>query len=527
MPRFALLLLVGAVALVSGQGRPNPGPTLGCTTTSFQMPGWLVTDLTYDTWGYNNLTFSIQNRATEHAYLASCWFKPAPTSGPTPTESECNISSSSNQTQTLKLFANVNEQDLVTIRAAETWKCTDRSSPSATNLTYTASGNLTTPASLTCELIAEGRKIIKSCKSASPALLIKGSLESPVKITPHYTDGVTGHNKPNCRTDPGWVISGISYLNQTGNGASSATWENLNLVIDNPAIGYQASCVLTAGNDNRLRCSGQEFGRLKPDRYVVETFAKLDLFTFEFAVNQTWYCDESDPATPIALTAGGSITLPIECETAEDKAEHTSSRSCRVPGDKDITLKGNILGQKDLPAFSIIDPVLTADGCTVTSLLNPTWRLNYFFVDKGTENNTSSVGLNIILATSKPGFGFPLSITQGEKPVAGSDSGETWYACLIGPFDPYEERLYPKECTLKWDESKEELSIKANWECSDLDTNSPIQFSGISTSKVDSPLVCDLVEDFDENGTVTTRTQCLTEDPAYSWTASIVDVKWI
>ncbi|KAM7218613.1 hypothetical protein V8F06_005932, partial [Rhypophila decipiens] len=504
--RLALPLLSGAVALVSAQGPPNPGPTLGCTTTSFQMPGWLITDLTYDNWGYNNLTFTIQNRATEHASLASCWFKPTPTPGQASTEYECNISSSSNQTQTLKLFANVNEPDLVTIRAAETWKCTDRSSPSATNLTYIASGKLTTPA---------------------PALLIKGSLESPVKITPHYTDGVTGHNKPNCRTDPGWVISGISYLNQTGNGASSATWENLNLVIDNPAIGYQASCVLSAGNDNRLRCSGQEFGRLKPDRYVVETSATLDLFTFEFAVNQTWYCDESDPATPIALTAGGSTTLPIECETAEHKADGTSSRSCRVPGDKDITLKGTALGQKDLPAFSIIDPVLTADGCTVTSLLNPTWRLNYFFVDKGTEKKTSSVGFNIILATYKPGFGFPLSITQGEKPVSGSDSGETWYPCVIGPFDPYEERLYPKECTLKWDEAKQEVTINANWECSDLDTNSPIQFSGLSTSKVESPLVCGLVEDLDENATVTTRTQCITEDPAYSWTASIVDVKRI
>lgn len=466
-----LILLTGIAALVSAQGRPNPGPIPGCTTTSFQMPGWLITDLAYDTWGYNNLTFTFQNRATEQTGTASCSVaRPAPSSGPKPTEYECEIAGS----QSAKFWANVDDKDQVTIRASDTWTCNDRNPP-ASNLTYSGSGTLTTPANLTCQLIFEGRKLVKDCKSTSPSLLIKATLQAPVKLTPHYTDGVTGHNNPGCRSNPEWIISGISYLNQTGNGASSATFENLNLAIANPAIGYQASCVLTAGRDGRLRCSGSEFGRLKPDRYVVETSASLNLFTFEFSLNQTWYCDENDPATPISLTAGGDTILPIECETTQDKGDGTSSRSCRVPGDEDITVKGTVHSQKDLPAFSIVDPVLTADGCTVSSIFNPTWRFNYFHVDKGKEGKTSSVGFNIILSTSKPGFGFPLSITQGEKPVSvEEESGDgTWYPCVIGPYDPYEERLYPKECTLKWDEASQEITIKANWQCSDLDESSP------------------------------------------------------
>ncbi|KAK3321779.1 hypothetical protein B0H66DRAFT_494379 [Apodospora peruviana] len=483
-----LFLAVPAAVLVSAQSRPNPGPILGCTTSSFQIPSWLIQDVDFSN---GKISFQVLNRATNFTGDATCEIG---STGWSACSVEVNIADSN---ETIQMTAKVKGKS-AQVFINQTWTCSDRAGI-ASPLPFVAIGNSTVPL---------------ECTGASPSVLVKASLLSPVVATPDlYNKGPEGHNRKECASEtPSWTLEAISYLNQTGNGASTATFENFNMVITNDATGYQASCMLGRDtSDGPLRCSGSEFGRLKPDRYTVETEALFDRHTYKFTMNQTWYCDDSDPAKPISITAGGSTTLPLKCAT--ETTLDTTSETCRVENDSNVPLKGETVSQTALPAYSIIDPVLGPDGCTASSILHPQWTFNYFHIDQ-TKDNSSSVGFNIILQTPKPGFGFPLSISQDTKPLANDSS---WYTCVIGPYDPYEERLYPTECSLRYNPARKELTIKADWVCSDLDANNPIKFSGISTASINTSLVCDTTED---------GTQCITEDPAYSFSSAISDVTW-
>jgi hypothetical protein len=138
------------------------------------------------------------------------------------------------------------------------------------------------------------------CEAVDSLLLVKGSLLSPVAITPAYSEGPTGHDAPGCTVaaqNPSWILSGIYYVDQTGDGVNSIASQSFNLLVMNPTIGYEASCI-PGSFSNDLACAGQEFGSLGSGRYRISTGASFDPATFRFTVNQTWYCDDADPGNP-------------------------------------------------------------------------------------------------------------------------------------------------------------------------------------------------------------------------------------
>lgn len=143
------------------------------------------------------------------------------------------------------------------------------------------------------------------CEAVDSPFLVKGSLLSPVAITPIYVDGPNGHDTPGCTAaaqDPTWTLSTISYINQTEDGDNSTTWQSFNVLVNNPAIGYQANCFPNGPfgqlNPEGLSCNGDEFESLTTGMYTIETNASFDMTTFGFTLNQTWYCDDNDPGKP-------------------------------------------------------------------------------------------------------------------------------------------------------------------------------------------------------------------------------------
>ncbi len=78
-------------------------------------------------------------------------------------------------------------------------------------------------------------------------MLVRGSLLSPVAITPMPAEGPFGHAMAGCSRgarNPGWDLSTIYYANQTGDdGLTSIATQGITLQVTNPAIGYQASCL--------------------------------------------------------------------------------------------------------------------------------------------------------------------------------------------------------------------------------------------------------------------------------------------
>lgn len=142
----------------------------------------------------------------------------------------------------------------------------------------------------------------QACEAVASPLLVKGSLLSPVAVTPVYAEGPPGHDSTGCMAaaeNPSWILSLMYYQAQEGDGINTVSSRSFNLQIINPAIGYQAGCMSGGEPDDPvLVCAGQEFGELGTDRYHMATSATFDPDTLEFNVNQTWYCDDVDPAKP-------------------------------------------------------------------------------------------------------------------------------------------------------------------------------------------------------------------------------------
>jgi hypothetical protein len=162
-------------------------------------------------------------------------------------------------------------------------------------LTFSAVGNSSVALNCTTD-----ESQTTTCHSAKP-VLVKAALSSPVKITPAYVSGPPGHDAAGCTADsraPAWEVVAsqinlrkLSGLRQSGNAF---------VIIRNDHLGYTASCggILSAATGPQpLTCEGQVAYR-RPDKYQIHTELSFEPDTFALGVNQTWFCDDQDPAQP-------------------------------------------------------------------------------------------------------------------------------------------------------------------------------------------------------------------------------------
>lgn len=98
------------------------------------------------------------------------------------------------------------------------------------------------------------------------------------------------------------------YTNQTGDGTINVPEQQFSVLVTNQATGYAASCMSGAGFGDGLTptpatgpltlvCAGTEFQSSGGGRYSISTTANFNPYTFQFEVNQTWFCD-ADQARP-------------------------------------------------------------------------------------------------------------------------------------------------------------------------------------------------------------------------------------
>lgn len=145
----------------------------------------------------------------------------------------------------------------------------------------------------------------KTCKSVAAApLLIRGSLLSPVQLTPAYVNGPMGHDRVGCAAvskSPSWEMGATQFNRRTRyNKDGAVTTRSIFLQVINNATGYTAGCIGYLTNDpgfQRLECEGQ--APFQPrEKYHIRTDASFDPDNFALAVNETWFCDDVDPAAP-------------------------------------------------------------------------------------------------------------------------------------------------------------------------------------------------------------------------------------
>ncbi|KAK4238832.1 hypothetical protein C8A03DRAFT_14766 [Achaetomium macrosporum] len=480
-----VLLVASAAVLVSGQfGQiPAPSPHAGCTESSFSIPSWLVQNVKYTD---ANVAFDVQNRANNYTASLTCQTKESGWNA-------CSIQGTPSSNLTLEASVQVSESS-ATFQLNQTWTCSDRGK----SLTFTAVGNNSAALNYT-----------------SP-LLVKGSLISPVAITPAYADGPKGHDSPGCTAKsekPSWVLSLIHFTDEPGDGASTVPFQNFNLIVTNPATGYEASCMpggsLGGTPDlSRLVCAGDEFQSSRVGLHPIITQASFDPATSVFTLNQTWFCDDTDAAKPLQINAAGSIALPLKCTTEE--VDNRTNKYCTVDGA--VTLTGKLGTVVTLPPYSLEDPTPQSrgDGCTLTSIFHPAWQFSDFEVHDA-NTSSASVTFEMILDAENRGFQYPIPIYQG-KPLDGG-----FYQCDIGADGGNDLPLWPYQCSFKYTADKKELVLNADWACQDLDEAHPVHFSGVTTTIINSTLTCETVDG---------QSRCATADPGYSWVAEISNVTW-
>lgn len=167
------------------------------------------------------------------------------------------------------------------------------------------------------------------------------------------------------------------------------------------------------------------------------------------------------------------MVLPLNCITEPVKDDPNGNKTI-CDTDEDVTVKGSLLFSDPLPPYSIEDPLPVPDGCTLSSILNPTWIFSAFQVDSNAsaaaanDNSSAVVTFEIILQTQNPGFQFPVSITQGMQ--VGDDQ---WYECDIGGGGNTGQLLWPRNCTMQYTPATMEITLKSDWVCSDLDPDHP------------------------------------------------------
>jgi hypothetical protein len=147
----------------------------------------------------------------------------------------------------------------------------------------------------------------ESCEpGANPPLLVKGSLLSPIKITPSYVVGPTGHDSVGCEAaskSPSWQLGGTQYNRRIGyseNGTATILSLSLQVTITNNVTGYIAFCTGFLANSPgplRLSCQGQEPLR-RSEKYSINTDPLFEPSDETLTFNQTWFCDDTSPAAP-------------------------------------------------------------------------------------------------------------------------------------------------------------------------------------------------------------------------------------
>ncbi|KAH8880762.1 hypothetical protein GQ53DRAFT_669138 [Thozetella sp. PMI_491] len=472
---FAVLSAVLGPGVTSNVARAQA--VGGCTANSFTLPGWLVQDFHHSQASSSSpqdVSFSVINRAINSSAEFSC--KGANSTVKLGQDSAswtlCSAKAGSKTSNSFDAFFQLNAVT-ASVLINETWSCGDVTPKKP--IVFTAVGNSSLP-----------------LNNTSTPLFVKASLLSPVRITPAYVKGPSGHSEQGCAARsnaPSWDLGGIQLNHRTtaiGNG--SMVSESLQIQVGSDTIGYRSTCGGFGGGAGLMHvsCQAQEPFR-RSERYRIQTDATFD------------------PDT-VSIVASGSGKLPLLC----DRFFESSAENVTFCTSDDFKFSGNVISKQALPAYSLTDPFSTTDSCTISSIVAPTWRL-YDFETNSYFGNYGSVRFTMELQTSNESSEYPTTVVQSEVQLTAS-SPSKWYPCA---FDAFEAPTVPSNCSFRYDPGTKSLALDTQWLCSDLDSAHPVTFKGSINTTIPE-LSC---------GPEGNATRCGTAT-GDSWSASIGSVSW-
>ncbi|SPQ24495.1 aa93e5ef-7a4e-49e2-962f-1a14114f2d88 [Thermothielavioides terrestris] len=452
LPAFGLLSLAGA-AIPS----PPVWPANACTDKSLSIPSWVISNLTVTG---SDVSFRLLNRASNYEGAVAC------------TQGTCTAAGSA----AIHVTAHAGESN-VQVDIDDTWSCSDKRDP----ITVHATG------SSTIALTAGGTPVFAET-------LIRGSIKSPVSLTPAYPDPPTGYDLASCSAkteSPSWTITQAVLRNvsfyidpQTHEWVLPGLY--FGATITNDLIGFEASGSTQLAQDPRTNPGPVTFN-CSADTGIYNRISTTVTWNQQeevLSLSQVWYCIEN-PATnqvPSAVAASGTAEVPLSCATPDPtlpEVRCTNERT-KVPGSVTERAEG-------LPVFSLTDPPPTVGGCTVDSLTNASWTLDTFrfFADNTTEPweidtfymyfylNNADIGL----WTATDQLAYPMTNT--------SSNNHTWIqAYVVENFDVQSQ--YKVFFIYDYGDNSR-IDVRQAWECTDKDPAHPLLFNATGTTHLTQP----------------------------------------
>lgn len=165
----------------------------------------------------------------------------------------------------------------------------------------------------------------------------------------------------------------------------------------------------------------------------------------------------------VSYTGSAKTKLPLKC----------TSESGRTACEADqVGVEGELAEKTDLVPYSIEDPLPTADGCTISSVVSPSWSLSNFEVTRNASEarGQGAVAFNMKLNTKANLFDYPVYVNHRDMEIGAAADDDTWYPCAFGAG---EQPLAPKNCTFRYAQKTNTLAVNADWACMDLDPENP------------------------------------------------------
>ncbi|KAK0644442.1 hypothetical protein B0T16DRAFT_392794 [Cercophora newfieldiana] len=312
----------------------DPPPARDCTDVSFAYPDWYLHDFTYVYPTVANdpetarLNFTISSRVTG-ARVRCYWGKAFgvtyrdlkvgdyymwPSCDPEATGAD--------PFQSQTVYTMGYNRDSRTLKVEQEWICGDTSGRYSTKFAaepkfQAGVGNFPNESQARIPLYCSG-----TICTADP-MLIEGRLTKPVHFTPAQLPGPEGANTPHCLFNSDlrprtWTIEHFLWqtttLSMHPRDGIDYLWpypwnRTLQVTIRNAATGVHASCTFTHASLDGETDTWWPCYRLEPHappvQRIVETYIQFSARTGQLAINQTWYCNDTQVATPYEITAYG------------------------------------------------------------------------------------------------------------------------------------------------------------------------------------------------------------------------------
>ncbi|KAI0446189.1 hypothetical protein F4803DRAFT_504822 [Xylaria telfairii] len=403
------------------------------------------------------------------------------------------------------------------------------------------------------------KKLVLDCKSSecisADPIRIPAKLLEPIKLSPYIPPAPPGHDSPGCSfrsKSPSWTISDLEWRT----GGKNYTWQSwiisgtgiagvgmVKLNITSKATQQTFSCVWhSQGQETSnvtiigppsgvfpfpldpgpawYRCDTHSLNENenRTHNYEVETLVRLISGEKRLLVNQTWYCDDEEPASPVKFYAVGAVELPsLSCrerrEIEPDAADSWDLAGTPVVNgslcvSSEFDINGEIKSHYTMEPYALELPNPEASKCTVLSM-DPDKQ--YLLV------STAYVFRShwwYFWRDGEPKGGFDVTIltfvTKQELTCSGFDSKlnpngtdfdpDYWFDCSF----PISYPAMIRNMRVNYNAHTDILSVRISWTCNELSPQNPIVFTAFASGQISKPECAD-----DSDGT----TRCLFPAP--------------